>query len=213
MKKSKEKEMLIKAQSLLCDIKTKQLDNADYKKWDEATILIRRVLCGHTQREARKEYFEITHDGEVLGRYLTSNSDRCFNIYCIVSNRFENAHLDFNVLEMLFLNECKKQKIEIDVFNNCARYTTTTYYRATLTINEISAWEVLNSIFAYVNNDCENYKAIAKSYVNVGNSMIRQLDIVYFKREQEAHDFIYSLLERFNYKGVAITLDLSKEVL
>lgn len=41
-----EKLFLEKAQTLLCDIETKQLDDENFKKWNMATLIIDDILEG-----------------------------------------------------------------------------------------------------------------------------------------------------------------------
>lgn len=80
-------------------------------------------------------------------------------------------------------------------------------YRAILTSKE---WVLLNTIDRYINHET-SYRANALKYLNVGESMIEKLEIYFFKSEQETSDYIYSLLEKLNHRGVLVYLAIESE--
>lgn len=141
----------------------------------------------------RQDYFEVRSDGKVLARYLTSDSRKCYQIYRAVKTA--NKELDFNNLEALFLGECKKQKVKVDIFNNADIYATATLYQITL---KSKAWVLLNTIWRYVNYETD-YRATPKKYLNIGESMITELEIYYFRKGGDATEFSHTLLNKFNY--------------
>ena len=50
-------------------------------------------------------------------------------------------------------------------------------------------WTALNELYSFINEDTD-YRAVAKSYLNVGESMIEELEIFYFETERHAKTFI-----------------------
>ena len=69
------------------------------------------------------DYFYIRNvENEILGHYYTSDSDKCYRIFRKIDEDYGNS-LSFEQKEMLFFDECKKENVEIHLFNNSDRYT------------------------------------------------------------------------------------------
>ena len=59
-------------------------------------------------------------------------------------------------------------------------------------ILESDNWQVLNWLYNTINNESD-YRATAREYLNVGESMISKLEIYYFKSGEFAKTFIKAL--------------------
>lgn len=70
-----------------------------------------------------QDYFEIKDkNGNVLGRYLVSNSLRCWSIFENINNNPAYCDFSFEEKERLFFLQCKEQKVRISLFHNSDRY-------------------------------------------------------------------------------------------